>query len=69
MKEMAENGFEEIKVNIFNTKMSDAFKNIGNISNQSLFEQLNHQSDDYARMVATQREMIQEYVAKDEKII
>lgn len=68
MKEMAENGFEEIKVNIFNTKMSDAFKNIGNISNQSLFEQLNHQSDDYARMVATQREMIQEYVAKDEKL-
>lgn len=68
MKEMAENGYEEIKVNIFNSKMNDAFKKISEISNQSLFEQLNYQSDDYARMVATQREMIQEYAQKEEKL-
>lgn len=68
MKEMAENGFEEIKVNIFNTKMSNAFKNIGDISNKSLFEQLNYQSDDFARMVGIQREIIQEYSKKEEEL-
>lgn len=66
MKEMAENGFEEIKVNIFNSKMSDAFKNISDISNKSLFEQLNYQQDDYAKMVATQRDMIQNYVNEND---
>jgi len=68
MKEMAENGFEEIKVNIFNVKMSEAFKKIGDISNKSLLDQLNFQPDDYARMVATQRQIIQEYSEKEEKL-
>lgn len=66
MKEMADNGFEEIKVNIFNTKMSDAFRKIADISNKSLFDQLNLQSDQYAQMVATQREIIQ---TDEEKIL
>ncbi len=61
MKEMAENGFDEIKINVFDSKMNGAFKYIADISNKSLNEQLNFQSDDYARMVATQREMIQKY--------
>jgi len=68
MKEMAEDGYEEIKVNIFNSKMCDAFKKISDISNQSLFEQLNNQSDKFAEMVATQREMIQEYIANNDKL-
>lgn len=58
MREMAENNFEEIKVNLFDVKMNGTFRNISDISNKSLFDQLNYQSDDYARMVATQREII-----------
>ena len=68
MKEMAENGFEEIKVNLFNVKMSEAFKNIADISNRSLIDQLNWQSDDYARMVANQREIIQNYELEQLKL-
>lgn len=68
MKEMAENGFEEIKVNIFNVKMSEAFKYIADISHKSLLDQLNWQSDDYARMVATQRETIQILEEKQSRI-
>jgi hypothetical protein len=61
MREMAENNFEDIKVNIFDVKMNGTFKNISDISNKSLIDQLNYQSDDYARMVLSQREMIQHY--------
>lgn len=61
MKEMAENNYEDIKVNLFDVKMNGTYKNISDISNKSLFEQLNYQSDDYARMVATQREIIQKF--------
>jgi hypothetical protein len=68
MKEMAENGFEEIKTNIFNIKMCETFKNISDISNKSLFEQLNYQTDDYARMVAKQREELQLLFEEKEKL-
>lgn len=61
MKEMAENNYEDIKVNLFDVKMNGTYKNIADISNKSLFDQLNPQSDDYARMVATQREIIQKF--------
>lgn len=61
MKEMIENNFEDIKVNSFNVKMSAAFKHISDISNKSILDQLNFQDDDYARMVAIQREKIQKY--------
>ncbi len=61
MREMLENDYEECKVNIFDVKMSDAMKKIAEISDRSLFDQLNYQSDDYARMVATQREIIKKY--------
>ena len=61
MKEMIENNFEDIKVISFNVKMSAAFKHISDISNKSILDQLNFQDDDYARMVAIQREKIQKY--------
>lgn len=61
MKEMVDNNFEDVKVNVFDIKMSNAFKSISDISNKSILDQLNFQSDDYARMVATQRDMITKY--------
>lgn len=61
MKEMIENDFGDIKINSFDVKMSTAFKQISDISNKSIIDQLNFQDDDYARMVAVQREKIQKY--------
>lgn len=61
MKEMLDNNFEDIKVNTFDIKMSKAFQHISDISNKSILDQLNFQSDDYARMVSAQREMIEKY--------
>jgi hypothetical protein len=60
MRDMIENNFEDIKVNVVDVKMSNVFKDIADISNKSLFEQLNNQPDDYARMVADQRIIIQD---------
>ena len=64
MKEMAENGFEEIKTNIVNVKMSNSYKEISKENARALFDELNNTSDDYARMVATQAEMIDGYQTK-----
>jgi hypothetical protein len=58
MREMVENNFEEIKVNVVNVKLNEAYKNIANISNNAIINQLNLQSDDYANMVSKQREII-----------
>lgn len=66
MKEMSENGFDDIKVNIVDVKMNGAYKSIADISNMSLLNQLNYQSDDFARMVAIQRETMKEF---EDKII
>lgn len=64
MKEMSENGFEEIKVNIVDIKMSESYQEISRDNARALFDELNNTSDDYARMVATQSEMIDEYQTK-----
>jgi hypothetical protein len=64
MKEMSENGFEEIKVNVVEIKMSESYKEIAKDNAKALFEELNFTSDDYARMVANQAEIIDDYQNK-----
>lgn len=64
MKEMSENGFEEIKVNIVDIKLSNSYKEISTDNAKALFDELNYTSDDFARMVATQSEMIVDYQEK-----
>lgn len=61
MKEMAENDFEAIKVNLFDIKTSEAFKQIADLSNQSIMEQLTFDNNDYTDIIKEQREMIQKY--------
>lgn len=61
MREMIDSKFEECKVNSVEARMSKVMSAIASVSNQNLLDQLNWQEDDYARMVATQREMIQKY--------
>lgn len=61
MKEMEENDFEMIKVNLFDIKTSEAFKQIATLSNESIMEQLTFDNNDYTEIVKEQREMIQKY--------
>ncbi len=46
MKEMAEDGYEAIKVNLFDVQTCSAIKQIADISMQSILEQLSLHSDD-----------------------
>lgn len=61
MKEMSENGFTEIEVNLFDIKTSEAFKQIDKISNDNIANQLTLDSNEYTDIIKEQREMIQKY--------
>lgn len=68
MKEMSENNFEEIKVNVVDIKLSNSYQEIAKDNARALFDELNYTSDEYARMVATQSEMIIDYQDKIVKL-
>lgn len=68
MREMGENKYEDAKVNIFDVKMQGVYKQISDISSKSLQEQLNYQADDFARMVAIQREELVGKTEENEKL-
>ena len=58
MKEMVLNGFDEVKVNLFDIETSEAMKQIADISNRSIMEQLTWDSNDYTEMIKEQREKL-----------
>lgn len=68
MKEMYQSDFEPIKVNMFDIKTAEAMKQIADLSNQSIMEQLSFDSNDYADMIKEQREMILKYENKQLEI-
>ena len=59
MKEMLADGYEPIKVNLYDINTSEAMKQIADLSNQSIMEQLNWNSNDYTEMIKEQREMLE----------
>lgn len=61
MKEMSENGFSEIEVNLFDIKTSEAFKQIDEISNNNIANQLTLDNNEWSEIVKEQRETIQKY--------
>lgn len=61
IKEMEKNGFQEIKVNLFDIKTSEAFRQIDEISNQNIANQLTLDSSEYSEIVKEQREMIKSF--------
>lgn len=69
MKEMHEHGFEEIKVNIVNSKLSASYQEIAKLNAKALIDELNFTSDEYAQMVAQQSETISSLQAKVEHLI
>lgn len=58
MKEMIESGFSDIEVNLFDINTSAAMKQIADLSNQSIMEQLTWDSNDYTKMIKEQREAL-----------
>ena len=68
MKEMYQSDFEQIKVNLFDIKTAEAMKQIADLSNQSIMEQLSFDSNDYTDMIKEQREMILKYENKQSEI-
>lgn len=58
MKEMANADYWEAKPNMFDVRTSAAMRQMMDISNQSIIEQLELTDSDYAQMVKEQREMI-----------
>lgn len=63
IKEMSENGFKEIEVNLFDIKTSKAFKQIDEISRNNISNQLTLDNNEYSEIVKEQRELIQKYDA------
>ncbi len=61
MKEMEKHDFEEIKVNLFDIKTSEAFRQIDEISNTNISNQLTLDSSEYSDIVKEQRDLIRKY--------
>ena len=68
MKEMEENGFDDISVNMFDIKTAEAFKQIDEISNNNIANQLTLDNNEYADIVKEQREMLQKANEKVEEL-
>lgn len=68
MKEMQDAEYWAAKPNIFDVKTSASFRQIFDISNQSIMSQLELSDSDYADMVKEQREMIIELQNKCDRL-
>ena len=68
MKEMEKNGFQEIQVNLFDVKTSEAFKQIDNISNENIANQLTLDNSEYSDIVKEQREMIKNFESEIDRL-
>ncbi len=58
LKELRDKSVRESDVNLFNIRTCEAFKQIQDISNKSIMSQLQLDENDYAEMIAQQREML-----------
>jgi hypothetical protein len=61
IKTLNEKGIESAEINIFNIETCDGMKQVADISNRSIMEQLMLNENDYAEMIKDQREMILNY--------
>lgn len=58
MKEMAENGFEEIKVNVVDSRLSESYKEVATDNIKAIVEELSFTGDEYADMLSKQTELV-----------
>lgn len=60
MRQMLNEGFDEAKVNVVDTMMTEVYQEIAKTSARALMNELNMTGDEYARMVAQQSEVIRD---------
>ena len=58
MKEMGEHNFEEIKVNVINSKLSESYKEVATDNIKAILAELSLTSDEYAEMLSQQTELV-----------
>lgn len=68
IKEMEENDFENIKVNLFDIKTAEAFRQIDEISNKNIANQLMLDNNDYTDIIREQREKIKAYESQIDEL-
>lgn len=68
MKELADNNFERIKVNLFDIKTCEAMRQIADLSNRSIMDQLAFDANDYTEIIKDQREMITSLTEKCDQL-
>jgi hypothetical protein len=68
MKEIVADGFEDMKVNLFDINTSACMKQIADLSNQSIMEQLTFDSNEYTEMIKEQREMIVKFQNENDRL-
>lgn len=66
VKKLSEIGLDAAEVNLFDLETSNAMKQIADISNRSIMDQLLLDENDYTDMIAEQKQMIKKL---DEKVI
>lgn len=68
MKEIAEIGFEQIRTNLFDIHTAEAMRQVADISNRSILDQLSLDDSDYVDMIKEQREMLQSKMEQCEEL-
>lgn len=68
MKEMLTDGYEAIRVNLYDIRTSEAMKQIADLSNASILEQLTLDSNDYSEMIKEQRELITKLQSESDEL-
>lgn len=58
MKQIFEDGYDAIRVNMFDIEVADAMKQVADLSNRSLFDQLSLDANEYTDMIKEMREVI-----------
>lgn len=68
MKEMGENGFEEIKANVVDAKMSASYREVAAQNAKALIAELGYTGDEYARMLGEQSELLRSLQETNERL-
>lgn len=67
IKELQEKGIYSSEVNVYDIETCDGMKQVADISNKSILEQLVLNENDYVDMIKDQRDLINNYQTKSEK--
>lgn len=58
IKDLQEKGFEEASINLFDIETSEGMRQVADISNKSIMDQLLFDENDYSEMITEQREAL-----------